>query len=420
MIKHLLTTIWNERRSNIALVIELFIISTFLWFVIDTIYPPLKTYLKPLGYSVDNVYVASMVELTPEHPDYDPELTPDQRVEALNLAMERIRRYPEVAEAGYSIHARPEAISYNGRSAFVDTLYVGGGWRIFSPEALRVYQYEEENGDNEKLIEALERGKIIISHSSAELLRGANIDVLNAEVYTALPSDSASRHLMGHIGAVAKDVRHTRFSNYRHFFITPLTNKSLAELDFMPLLEINIKPKAGYEQGFEKRFKEAMTPQLQIGNFELDTIDPLQVAGMGKFEGRSFQKQMITNGILLLFLLVNILLGVSGVFWYRTLKRKSQMGLRIALGDTPHGVLRKYFAEGLLLLSIGFLLSIAVFVVLYEQEVLDTSLEPLDTARFIIGMVLTYLLMAGTIILSIWLPARKIIRIPPADTLKEE
>lgn len=50
----------------------------------------------------------------------------------------------------------------------------------------------------------------------------------------------------------------------------------------MPLLEINIRAKAGYEQGFEKRFKEAMTPQLQIGNFELDTIDPLQSGRHGE------------------------------------------------------------------------------------------------------------------------------------------
>ncbi len=416
MKNQLLKTVWNERRSNIALFIELFLISLFLWYVVDIIYPPLKTYLKPLGYNIEHVYVATLSNIPSTDPLYDPEISPDDRADDFYTVVERIKKHPDVAEVGLSHHGRPESNSWYSMGVWADTLELRNiKWRVMSPEAVRLYQLEEEQGDNERLYKALERGELIISASLAKEIGAAPI---GTEIYNDSP-DADDRHLMGSVGAIAKDVRDTRFTNYVPFMITPITREELNSMvGYVGGVEINVKPRSGREKGFEERFSKELKEQLKLGNMELNKIQSLQQAGI--YQGRMFERQMLMNSLLVLFLLVNILLGISGVFWYRTQKRKSQMGLRVALGDTPKGVLKLYFKEGVLIFSLAFLLTIAVFVGLFKYEIPNTDLEPLDASRFIIGMLITYLLTATVIILSIWLPARHILKIPPADTLKEE
>ena len=38
------------------------------------------------------------------------------------------------------------------------------------------------------------------------------------------------------------------------------------------------------------------------------------------------------------FLLVNILLGIVGTFWFRTQHRRGELGLRVAVGSTRMGL----------------------------------------------------------------------------------
>ncbi len=416
MKNQLLKTVWNERRSNIALFIELFLISLFLWYVVDIIYPPLKTYLKPLGYNIEHVYVATLSNIPSTDPLYDPEISPDDRADDFYTVVERIKKHPDVAEVGLSHHGRPESNSWYSMGVWADTLELRNiKWRVMSPEAVRLYQLEEEQGDNEQLYRALERGELIISASLAKEIGAAPI---GTEIYNDSP-DADDRHLMGSVGAIAKDVRDTRFTNYVPFMITPITREELNSMvGYVGGVEINVKPRSGREKGFEEHFSKELKEQLKLGNMELNKIQSLQQAGI--YQGRMFERQMLMNSLLVLFLLANIILGISGVFWYRTQKRKSQMGLRVALGDMPRGVLRLYYKEGLLIFSSAFVLSIAVFMALFKYDILNTELEPLDATRFVTGMVITYLVTAAVIILSIWLPARHILKIPPADTLKEE
>lgn len=409
MKSQLLKTVWNERRSNIALFLELFLISLFLWYVIDTIYAPIKTYLKPLGYSVENVYIVSLSSVPEKSPHYNPDLTSEEQVEDYYTMIERIRKHPDVAEVGLSWHGRPESRNWWSMGIWADTLGLKNvKWRALSPEAARLYQLEEVQGDDEKLVSALEAGRMIISASLAEEI-GPN--AIGISIYNNSADDS-DRSLIGVVGAIAKDMRDTRFTNHVPFMITPLTK------DNNIALEINVKAKEGREQGFAERLSTDLKEQLQLGNMQLENVRSFQEESV--YSGRMFERQLLLNGLLVLFLLANIILGISGVFWYRTQKRKSQMGLRVALGDTPRGVLRLYYKEGLLIFSSAFVLSIAVFVALFKYDILNTELEPLDATRFVIGMVITYLVTAAVIILSIWLPARHILRTPPADTLKEE
>ena len=49
---------------------------------------------------------------------------------------------------------------------------------------------------------------------------------------------------------------------------------------------------------------------------------------------RTNVNQMQTRFWMMGFLLVNILLGIVGTFWFRTQHRRGELGLRVAVGST--------------------------------------------------------------------------------------
>ena len=55
----------------------------------------------------------------------------------------------------------------------------------------------------------------------------------------------------------------------------------------------------------------------------------------------------------MVFLLLNIFLGLLGTFWFRTQQRRGEIALMKSLGGTDHSVFVRQLVEGLLLLVIA-------------------------------------------------------------------
>ena len=120
------------------------------------------------------------------------------------------------------------------------------------------------------------------------------------------------------------------------------------------------------------------------------------------------------------FLLINIFLGITGIFWFRTQHRRSEIGLRVSLGDTSGQVLRRYYLEGLLLLTTAMLPAMIVVYILGREGVFVTYLMRFTAGRYFIGFIITYALLALMIVLGIRVPARKAVNVPPAEALRDE
>ena len=54
MMKQLLKQIYNERRSNAFLWIELLLVFVVLWYIIDLVYVTLHIYYQPMGFNIEN------------------------------------------------------------------------------------------------------------------------------------------------------------------------------------------------------------------------------------------------------------------------------------------------------------------------------------------------------------------------------
>ena len=119
------------------------------------------------------------------------------------------------------------------------------------------------------------------------------------------------------------------------------------------------------------------------------------------------------------FLLLNILLGIVGTFWFRTQHRRSELALRVAVGSSRAQLWGRLNNEGIVLLSLA---ALPAAVICYNIGYLDLTDGYMEwgTARFLITFAISYFLMALMILAGIWFPARQAIRIQPAEALREE
>ena len=125
--------------------------------------------------------------------------------------------------------------------------------------------------------------------------------------------------------------------------------------------------------------------------------------------------------VVMVFLLLCIFLGLLGTFWFRTQQRVSEIAIRKVNGATGADIFRRLIGEGLLLLLIvtpvAVLLDYGVAHYLSEMPMSDYNLP---TGRFLGGVTITFCLMALMIVLGIWFPATRAMRIDPATALKDE
>ena len=418
MLKHIITIIKNERKQNIGLWIELLIVSVFLWYIVDNVYVTLNNYNKPLGFDTEHTYIMHLGYLNDNSPRYVKDISSEEGVDNILKALERIKLNPMIEAASISQNSSPHIGSNSSRNIFRDTLHTKYSCllRRVTPDFFKVFRYVSINGGFDELVQSLERGDYVIAEGIAQELFSKDESPVGKRLSFSKEEDSDKFT----VGAVSKTVRYDNFSNWNNYVAYTLSNSFLENYtgEWVMALEYCVRVKPDEDYDFVNRFRKDMTQQLQIGNFYLSDITyiPDNKKAYQKDDVNDLKMKMY----IVLFLLINIFLGVTGIFWFRTQHRRSEIGLRIAIGDTPKQVLNKYFAEGLLLLGATIIPTIIAVYVLYRNELLNTYLMKFTVDRFFIGFIITYTLLAAMIVLGILIPARKAVKVAPAEALRDE
>ena len=109
-------------------------------------------------------------------------------------------------------------------------------------------------------------------------------------------------------------------------------------------------------------------------------------------------------------------LGLYGVTWYAVSRRRGEIGIRMALGAAPAGIVRLVLARIAVLVAVG--VAVGAGVSIWAAKFVATllyGLEPRDPAT-LAGAAAT---LAFIGVLAAWLPAYRASRIDPAEVLRE-
>ena len=416
MNKKLFTQIKNEWRSNLGLAIELLLVSVVMWWITDNLYCTASTYFEPRGFDTEHCYLIEMGKLTDKSPDYT-ERTNDQQNEDIHELANRLRQRPEIEAVSLSYNSYP----YNGSNSTInmqlaDDTLKATNWvirRAVSPDFVKVFRYEGARGETpEQLAEILERDEIIVSDNlftSTYKRPMPMTDYIGRRVY--LFNDTTHSYPLG---ASVKVVRYGDFQSGRNAR-SLMFGHTFWDTD----AELCVRVRANQDVDFIERLKADSEKQFRVGNIYISNIRSFKDIRRDFQQGQYNKvRDSITT---MVFLLVNIFLGLFGTFWFRTQQRKCEIALHKAHGATNRMVFTRLVSEGWLLLLIITPLALAIdFNLAYAELNGWYNGTTLEAGRFLLCGAISFLLIALMIAIGIGIPARKAMKIDPAEALHDE
>jgi predicted permease len=213
--------------------------------------------------------------------------------------------------------------------------------------------------------------------------------------------DDDWREIVGVVGDTRRDLSHAPyFEAY-----APLAQCSSQNLSFV----------------IRTRTPETLARNVRSIFFRVDALQALsRVDRLAVFLGRSLEQERWAAALLGAFSLAALVLAALGLFGlvsYSTSRRTRELGIRMALGSSPAGVVRLVMRGGLALLGVGLTLGLGGALAvgrLLAERIPDA--RPFDLVVYTaIPLILG---IAG--LLACVLPAWRAVRIPPSVALRYE
>ena len=433
MISLIRKQIWNERKSNVNLFIELLLFSILTWYIVDFIYIHMLARFSPKGFDIAKCYTVVLDELPEESEDYSLDASKTMNNDLFKIA-DRLRQVPEVEAVSLSYKsAHPYGNSWrqDDFECVTDTMIHCGKYDIqtVSSDFFKVFRYCGANGETPdvmaKQFDSMSIGDIFTTDN----IRKSNHADISATDYIgktfrfwkpdSIENTNPLHTLINCVAAPRSGDFDLLPLRKIVFFKIDLTALASTDTDMARYIDVDLRFKENVSSDFIAQFIKTELPKYKEGN--------LLISKLVSFDLLRYQMNLATSIkfrnylIGMLFLLINLFLGLLGIFWFRTRQRRSEIALHKALGASKRKVFMNLIAEGFLLLTLATIPAIVIdyLIAIYELTTVyqDTYFTGL---RFASTVGITYLLMLAMIVIGIGIPAWRAMQIEPAEALHEE
>ncbi|MDR0748900.1 MAG: ABC transporter permease [Tannerellaceae bacterium] len=419
MIKQIFKQIWTERRHNSWLLLELAAVTFFLFVMTDFLWVKLKNYTEPKGFDIENTYLLKLKTVAPIAAHYiDPEREgAPSPVEELYAIVERIRLYPDVENLSLSIYAPPYSTGGYWRSLQVDSTQTQGiRCRQVTPSYFDVFRIRTIDG-HPLTMEETGYQQVILTKDIAELLYGNVSQAIGSTLTYTENNEDSSR-----VAAVTGLLKTHELAPYEGACYTPLTTQGLEGFtrhNSITRIDICLRIRPGAARHFEDNFIPDMGDRLKENNLYVSSVvSSAQLRD--NIVGKILREDVLPMTWVMLFVLVTVFLGVFGAFWLRTRQRRSDIGIRMAMGAGKSAIRRATILEGLCLMALSLPPAFLVYLNMLAADVLDTYRLPFTFGRTVIALLATLLITSAIIVGGIWQPATRAASVPPVDALRDE
>nr|WP_302436587.1 FtsX-like permease family protein [Bacteroides intestinalis] len=428
MIKIIRHQLWNQRRQNGWIFVELIIVSFFLWTVIDPIYVLTSNLALDPGYDEERAYALYMDYYDELHGKFDKaQDSVAIRQENLYRITRLVKNCPEVESFALVTNASfPNCNSWNGGQYFNDTLKVHSQYYQFvqaeGGDVFRTFGMKDaKNGQIMSLPEdCAAREGVFVSERMAKELFGT-ADAVGKRVRYG---DSTFHEVMG----VLQDYKH-RINEQPGNLLIQVNGKIPNHNWIQRMYMVTFRLKQNVDVAvFEKRFKAEVVPQLNVGNFYFTKL--------GRFADirRQYENESgVTNTLRLQyslagFALLCVFLGMVGTFWIRCNARRQDIGLMRSMGATRKGICNQFLTEAWLLVTVAFVVSLPltihrVYASGFANPTMDGNPDYWQNqpyTHFFIVSLLTYVVLLIIALLGTYAPVTRAAKILPAEALRDE
>jgi putative ABC transport system permease protein len=424
---HLLKLVWNRKRQNGLLAVEILLAFIVLFAVLVFAGSAFSAWQYPMGFAIDRVWKVELGYPGSGPLDDRPDVNNEARPAAV-ATYARVRQVladlPNIEMSAASWPAAP---------------YNRGGWSTGLGEegaiqAMTAASFATDTFDD-VLSMPVTAGRWFTREDDASASRAAVInerlarqlfgdeDPLNR---TLPPIDRGEAQAVPvRIVGVIQDFRYEgEFDAPGNMIFLRLREDDAAGVVLPNHLTIRVTP--GTTAEFEGTLVEALQAVAPDWSFE---VTPLDLAREERI--RSAMAPLTVGGIVALFLLLMVALGLTGVVWQSVTRRIREFGLRRAKGATAPDVQRQVLSELLLLTSLAVGLGAALLVqipaiALWNFRADNPNMVPPDIeglfapavwgGSIAISAAVIYVLT----LLCGWYPSRLATRVQPAEALHYE
>ncbi len=389
MIKHVFTLIWNKRKNNFLLFLEIVFAFLILFAVSSFVIENFRMYRTPLGYDTENIW---MVSLNLE--DVGDSLTIVATKERLYAALMDQQEIESVAYIG--------DITPFGGSIWT-TANDDNGFELRTNMAFADRDYADNVGL--KIIE----GRWFNEEDQFTKYKSIVINKKLRDTYFKETSFYDSVYVIDGENKIIGVVDHFKYRGEFTeeppvtFFFEPKYSSELSN--------ISIRLKPGTTLEFESKLNKMIADITKKNDFLIEKMENRRIRS-----SRSTWVPIVALLSISGFLILNVALGLFGVLWYNISKRRAEIGLRRALGAHSSSISFQFIAEVFTVALIG----VIVGIIFAMQVPLLMEASILKTENYFLGMIVTGLTIFILVILCAFYPSNQASSIHPAVALHEE
>jgi putative ABC transport system permease protein len=408
MIRHLFKLVWNRKRINFLVTLEIFLSFLVVFAVIVFAVYYTDNYRRPLGFDYQNVWYIG-VERRSGSGDKDL----PQQLETSRRLLAALREFGEVESAagiwgapysrgdwtsGHDDTKTGKSIEFEWNPA-TDDLKDVLGLRIVSGR----WFGKEDDGASYK--------PVVINRKLARDLFGDE-DPVGKDISDPETKEKVEERVVGLIDDFRKNGEFAELSGYV-IYRNDLTFKPGAPEGQRgePLRSLLIKVRPGATAALEEKLLARLQSEAKDWSFG---IKPLVEMRASVFQ--EYLVPMAAFGLVAGFLLIMVGLGLTGVLWLNVTQRTKEIGLRRAKGATRRRIYKQILGELFIVTTIGLLVGTLVVVQFPLLDLLGFASPEVYTASIFISLGLIYLL---TTVCGLY-PSLLAARIHPAEALHYE
>lgn len=390
MIRHLFKLIWNKKKQNSLLIIEMLVSFIVIFAVFTLLVYFYLNYKKPIGMQYDHVWAVKFG---------------DQRSTQNSDSLTRY--FQSISDVLHSMPQVKKASIVSGNFPFSpntgNTLVIAGKKKAMANYYIVQDEYADVLHMNmlegrwfNKTDDAAKRKPAVINQMLKEELFG------NESAVGKLLGEGPSQQVV--IGVINdfKDKGDYRSPQNGMFVRMDTTNYYQ-----VGVILLNVQPNA--DAAFEGKLFKSLSNAIGY------SIEIVHLPAQRKIINNLTITPILVLFIIAAFLIINVALGLFGVLWYNINKRKSEIGLRRAVGASGISISKQLVGEALVLSTFSMVIGTFFAIQFPLLNVFD-----LPAQVYIIAIVLAILFIYLLVIACAFYPGKQAAAIYPAVALHED
>lgn len=397
MIKHIFRLMWNRKRKNALLIVEIFAAFIVLFALSTYIIYNYNNYVQDLGFNYEEVWAINM-----DWPSSEKESVNEKQLQM----KQTLQNFSEVEKTALSAWATP---------------FDGGGSRtsIMTDEGNIIIDILNVDHDYVDIFDLnVTQGRAIMPSDTIgnpkvamvnQLLVDRLISDKNAignhpEFFGKNSIDGTSRGGIDVVGVFTDFKKYGPFQDKRGVMIYLHEN---VDYHFSTLF---VKVKKGSTAELEERLLNTVSRIGHNWNIKIERLDELRDDLVSEQMIPIYSYSLIAG-----FLVINVALGLFGVLWINIQQRKSEIGLRRVIGALAKQIQTQIISETVIMTVIGLVLGL-----FFAIQVPLLNLYDISSSVYLYAILFSVVFISIIAVVCSAYPSFLASKIAPAITLHED